>query len=135
MTINKNTPRNRDIDDYIRRFPERTQRLLTKMRKTIRRAAPEAQETISYGMPAFRLDGILVWFAAHKAHIGFYPRASAIAAFKNDLSAFKMARGSVQFPFDEPLPLAVVSRIVKFRVKEERARQPRASFFLVDCNS
>lgn len=119
MAMNQNTPTN--IDDYIGRFPEHVQQLLSKMRVTIRKAAPKAQETISYGMPAFRMNGILVWFAAHKNHIGLYPRASAVAAFKNELSAYKMAKGSVQFPFDRPLPLALVSRIVKFRVKQGRS--------------
>ena len=95
------------------------------MRLTIRKAAPQARETISYGIPAFTLNGLLVWFAAHKTHIGFYPRASAIAAFKKDLSAYKGAKGSVQFPFDEPLPLLLVSRIVKFRVKQNLSKSKK----------
>lgn len=119
MTMNKNTPRN--MDDYVGRFPQHVQQRLTKMRATIRKAAPKAQETISYGMPAFRLDGILVWFAAHQRHIGFYPRASGITAFKSELSEYKVAKGSVQFPLDKPLPLALVRRMVRFRVKEERS--------------
>jgi uncharacterized protein YdhG (YjbR/CyaY superfamily) len=116
MAMNKKTPKN--IDDYVSRFPKEVQQLLQKMRLTIRKAAPKAKETISYGIPAFTLNGILVWYAAHKSHIGFYPRASVIAAFKKELSAYKGAKGSVQFPFDEPLPLALVSRIVKRRVKQ-----------------
>jgi uncharacterized protein YdhG (YjbR/CyaY superfamily) len=116
MAMNKRIPKN--IDDYVDRFPKEVQQLLKKMRLTIKKAAPKAKETISYGIPAFTLNGLLVWFAAFKSHIGFYPRASAIAAFKKELSAYKGAKGSVQFPFDEQLPLALVSRIVKFRVKE-----------------
>ena len=88
------------------------------MRLTVKRAAPQAKERISYGIPAFTLNGMLVWFAAFKNHIGFYPRTSAMAAFKKELSAYKRAKGSVQFPFDKPLPLPLISRIVKFRVKE-----------------
>ena len=89
------------------------------MRLTIREAAPKAEETISYSMPAFNQYGIIVWFAAFKNHIGFYPGASGIAHFKKELSKFKGAKGSVQFPIDKPLPLALVTRIVRFRVSEK----------------
>jgi uncharacterized protein YdhG (YjbR/CyaY superfamily) len=123
MAMNKRVPEN--IDDYVDRFPKEVQQLLNKMRLTIKKAAPKAKETISYGIPAFTLDGILVWFAAFKSHIGFYPRASAITAFKKELSAYKRAKGSVQFPFDEPLPLALVSRIVKCRVKENLSNRKK----------
>ena len=112
----------KDIDEYIASFPRDVQKLLEQFRATIRKAAPEAQEVISYGMPAFKLEGMLVWFAAHSKHIGFYPRVSAIAAFEKELAIYKGAKGSVQFPFDKPLPLRVVSKIVKFRVKENLAR-------------
>ena len=115
----------KDFDDYTDRFPKEAQQLLRKMRQTIRKAAPKATETISYGMPAFRLDRILVWFAAHTGHIGFYPGASGIAAFKEELSAYKSAKGSVQFPFDEPLPLPLVTRIVKYRVNEQLATRKK----------
>ena len=108
----------KSIDEYVERFPEPVQERLEKMRAAIKRAAPKAEETISYGIPAFKLNGLLVWFAAFKEHIGFYPRKSAVIAFKEELSVYKGAKGSVQFPFDEPLPLGLVSRIVKFRVKE-----------------
>ena len=123
MAMSKKIPKN--FDDYADRFPKEVQPLLRKMRLTIRKAAPEARETISYGIPAFTLNGLLVWFAAHKTHIGFYPRASAIAAFKKELSAYKGAKGSVQFPFDEPLPLPLVSRIVKFRVKQNLSKSKK----------
>lgn len=120
MVTSRKTPK--DIDDYMGRFPQEVQQLLRKMRQTIQKAAPEAKETISYGIPAFKLNGMLVWFAAHKGHIGLYPGASGIAAFKKELSAFKSAKGSVQFPFDAPVPLALVSRIVKFRVQEDMGK-------------
>ena len=121
MPMTKKTLRN--FDAYLERFPKNVQRLLQKMRLTIKKAAPQAKETISYGIPAFTLNGLLVWFAAHKNHIGFYPRASAIAAFKKELSAYKGAKGSVQFPFDKPLPLAFISRIVKFRMKQNLSKK------------
>jgi uncharacterized protein YdhG (YjbR/CyaY superfamily) len=123
MAMNKKTPKT--LDDYVDRFPKDVQRLLRKMRLTIRKAAPKAKETISYGIPAFTLDGNLVWFAAFKSHIGFYPTGSGIAAFKKELSAYRGAKGSVQFPFDEPLPVALVSRIVKFRVKQSLSTKKR----------
>ncbi len=116
MATNRKTPNS--IADYLDRFPKDMQALLRRMRATIKKAAPNAEEAISYGIPGFKLNGSLVWFAGYKRHIGFYPGSSAIAAFKNQLSAYKSAKGSVQFPVDEPLPLALVSRIVKFRVKQ-----------------
>jgi uncharacterized protein YdhG (YjbR/CyaY superfamily) len=123
MAMTNETPKN--IDDYAGRFPKEVQQLLKNMRLAIKKAAPQAKETISYGIPAFTLNGMLVWFAAFKSHIGFYPRASAIAAFKKELSAYKRAKGSVQFPFDEPLPLALVSRIVKFRVQQNLSKSKK----------
>ncbi|HVA28282.1 MAG TPA: DUF1801 domain-containing protein [Candidatus Baltobacteraceae bacterium] len=113
----------RDFEDYAGRFPSETQRLLRRVRATIRKAAPEATEAISYRMPAFKLDRILVWYAACAHHIGFYPGASGIAAFKKELSPYRFAKGTVQFPFGEPLPLALISRMVKFRVAEQRAKR------------
>ena len=107
-----------DIDKYIAGFTKEKQKLLKQLRYTIRKAAPKAQETISYGMPAFKQDGMLVYFAAWKDHIGFYPTSSGIKAFKNDLSAFKVSKGTVQFPLDKPIPTGLVTKIVKFRVKE-----------------
>jgi uncharacterized protein YdhG (YjbR/CyaY superfamily) len=109
-----------DVDAYIGGFPEGAQAGLRKMRLTIRKAASNAEETISYNVPAFTLRGKkLVWFAAFKSHIGFYPGAAAIAAFKKDLSQYKTGKGSVQFSFNEPLPLGLVSRIVKFRLRAQ----------------
>jgi uncharacterized protein YdhG (YjbR/CyaY superfamily) len=120
MVTSRNTPKN--FDDYLDRFPKEVQQRLQKLRMTVKKAAPQAKEKISYGIPAFTLNGMLVWFAAFKNHIGFYPRTSAIAAFKKELSAYKGAKGSVQFPFDKPLPLPLISRIVKFRVKENLSK-------------
>jgi uncharacterized protein YdhG (YjbR/CyaY superfamily) len=108
----------KNFAEYSRGFTKDVQKLLSTMRATIRKAAPDAEETISYGMPAFKQAGILVWFGAHSGHIGFYPGASGIATFKKELAAYKFAKGSVQFPFDKPLPLALVTRIVEFRVRE-----------------
>src|ERR1051325_4245249 len=105
------------IDEYIAMFPEDVQAILQQVRETIRAAAPEATEKISYQMPTFFLNGNLVHFAAFKNHIGFYPAPQGIDAFKEELSKFKGAKGSVQFPLDKPMPLNLISRIVKYRVK------------------
>lgn len=112
------------IDAYIATFPKDIQKLLKKMRTTIRKAAPDAEETISYAIPTFKLNGNLVHFAAFKNHIGFYPAPRGIEAFEKELSAYKGAKGSVQLPLDQPLPLDLISRIVRYRVKQnlEKAR-------------
>lgn len=115
----------KSFDDYVDRFPKDVQQRLQKMRLTMKKAAPQAKEKISYGIPSFTLNGMLVWFAAFKNHIGFYPRTSAIVAFKEELSVYKGAKGSVQFPFDKPLPLTLIGRIVKFRVKENLSKGKR----------
>ena len=114
-----------DIDKYIAGFTKEKQKLLKQLRYSIRKAAPKAQETISYGMPAFKQDGMLVYFAAWKDHIGFYPTSSGIKEFKNDLSAFKVSKGTVQFPLDKPLPTGLVTKIVKFRVKENLEKRAK----------
>jgi uncharacterized protein YdhG (YjbR/CyaY superfamily) len=106
------------IDGYIKTFPAHIQSILEKMRQTIRKAAPEAVEAISYQIPTFKLNGNLVHFAAFKKHIGFYPTSSGIKAFKKELSPYKGAKGSVQFPIDKPIPYNLVKKIVMFRVKE-----------------
>ena len=108
----------KDIDEYISMFPENIQELLKEMRATIKEAAPEAEEIISYQMPAYKFHGMLIYFAAFKNHIGLYPRVSGIETFKEELSVYKGAKGSVQFPLNKPLPLDLISRIVKFRVAE-----------------
>ena len=106
------------IDDYIATFPQDTQKILQELRATIKAAAPDAEEKISYQMPTFFLNGNLVHFAAFKKHIGFYPTPSGIEAFQKELSVYDGAKGSVQFPIDEPMPLKLISRIVKFRAAE-----------------
>lgn len=112
----------RSIDEYIAGFPEETGRILQRLRETIRAAAPGAEEKISYRIPAFSLEGNLVYFAAFKKHIGFFPTSSGVEAFKHDLSAYELSKGTVRFPLDKPLPLKLISRIVKFRVAENLKR-------------
>lgn len=107
-----------NIDEYIRQFPPETQLVLNELRQLISEAAPQAQEKISYQMPTFYLKGKLVHFAAYKNHIGFYPAPSGIAAFQKELSTYKGAKGSVQFPLNKPLPLDLIRAIVEFRVNE-----------------
>jgi len=106
------------IDEYISQFPPEIQEILATLRKVIKESAPDAEEKISYQMPTFVLHGNLVHFAAYKNHIGFYPTPSGIEAFKNELSDYKGAKGSVQFPVGRPLPYELISEIVKFRVAE-----------------
>jgi uncharacterized protein YdhG (YjbR/CyaY superfamily) len=114
-----------NIDEYIAGFPKEVQDILEKLRVTIKKAAPDAKETINYAIPTFTLEGNLVHFAAFKNHIGFYPAPSGIVAFKKELSVYEGAKGSVQFPMDKPLPLSLITKIVKFRVTEnlEKAKQ------------
>lgn len=107
-----------EIDQYISGFPAETQSVLQKIRSVILKAAPGAEEVISYKMPAYRLNGILVWFAGYKNHIGFYPSGSPILFFKDDLAAYKTSKGAIQFPLDKPLPQALITKIVKHRIKE-----------------
>ena len=111
------------IDEYIAGFPPPVQARLRKLRATIRRAAPGAEEAIAYGVPTYRLNGNLVHFAAFAKHVGFYPAPSAITAFRKELATYRSAKGSVQFPHDRLLPLSLVSKIVRFRVKENAAKK------------
>jgi len=120
MDENKNVFEN--VDEYIALFPEHVQEILSALRKVIREAVPEAQEKISYQMPTFALHGNLVHFAAYKKHIGFYPGASGISAFKEQLAAYKGAKGSVQFPIEQPLPFELITQITKFRAIESKER-------------
>lgn len=115
------------IDEYIAGFPQDVQELLQQVRKTIREAAPEAEETIKYQMPTFMLNGNLVYFAAFKKHIGFYPIPSGIDAFKDELARYEQGKGSVRFPLDQPLPLDLIRRIVKWRVQENLERSAAKS--------
>lgn len=117
----------KSIDDYIASFPTDVQAILEQVRKTIQMAAPEAEEAISYAMPTFKLHGNLVHFAAYKNHIGFYPAPRGLEEFKEELSGYKGAKGSVQFPINQPMPLDLIARIVSFRVKdnlEKRKAKP-----------
>jgi len=110
------------VDEYIASFPEETQVKLQELRSTIRAAAPEAEEKISYQMPTFFLKGNLVYYAAWKKHIGFYAIPSANEAFQDELAAYTVSKGAVQFPLDQPLPVDLVTRMVRFRVAENLAR-------------
>jgi uncharacterized protein YdhG (YjbR/CyaY superfamily) len=116
----KNTPQN--IDEYIACFPQEVQEKLQRIRETIRNAAPDAEEKISYQMPTFAQEGNLVHFAAFQNHIGFYPAPQGIEEFKEELSIYKGGKGSVQFPLDQPIPFALISKIVTFRLKENLAK-------------
>ncbi|MCW3088068.1 MAG: hypothetical protein JWQ78_1454 [Sediminibacterium sp.] len=114
-----------DVASYCAGFPKETQKLLTQMRATIRKAAPGAEELISYQMPGYKLNGPLVYFAGYQHHIGFYPTPSGILNFKKELGGYKTSKGAVQFPLDEPLPIALITRIVNFRVKENLEKAER----------
>jgi len=115
----------KNIDDYIASFPVEVQEILQKLRQIIRETAPEAEEAIKYQMPTFVLKGNLVHFAAYKKHIGFYPTPSGIEKFKEELSVYKGAKGSVQFPLDQPVPYELVEEIVMFRVRENLDRSDK----------
>jgi uncharacterized protein YdhG (YjbR/CyaY superfamily) len=110
------------IDEYISPFPKDIQKILEAVRKTIKESAPEAEEAISYQMPTFKLNGNLVHFAAFKNHIGFYPTPSGTEKFKKEISVYRSGKGSVQFPLDKPIPLSLIKKIVKHRVKENSAK-------------
>ncbi|MEO6315924.1 MAG: DUF1801 domain-containing protein [Chitinophagaceae bacterium] len=105
------------VDQYIEEFPAATQKMLQQLRALILKAAPKAEEVISYQMPAYKYNGMLVYFAGYQKHIGFYPMPDTIIAFKNDLSIYKTAKGSVQFPLDKPLPVRLITQMIKFRVR------------------
>ena len=120
MRTKQTPPKN--IDDYIAGFPAEVREILEQIRSTIRKAAPDAKETINYGIPTFTLNGNLVHFAGFKGHIGFYPTPSGIEKFKEELSVYEGAKGSVQFPLDKPMPLGLIRKIVKFRVQENLER-------------
>ncbi|SMC35203.1 iron chaperone [Cellulophaga tyrosinoxydans] len=111
------------IDEYMQLFSKETQVVLEEIRQTIKQEAPEAMEVISYKMPAFKYHGMLVYFAAYKNHIGFYALPSGNKEFVKELSGYKTGKGSVQFPLDKPMPLALIRKIVKFRVLENLSKQ------------
>jgi uncharacterized protein YdhG (YjbR/CyaY superfamily) len=113
------------IDAYIASFPDEIQVRLNTVRETIEAVAKDATPCISYAMPAYKLNGMLVYFADYKNHIGFYPTGRGIEAFKDELSDFKFAKGSIQFSHDNPLPIDLIKRIVKFRVEENLNKKPK----------
>ena len=123
--MNREASRNhfKTIDEYIAEFPKNVRDILEEIRSIIRESAPEAEEAIRYGIPTFMLNGNLVHFAAFKNHIGFYPTPSAINAFNKELSPYKLAKGTVRFPIDEPIPFDLIRKIVRYRVKETIARR------------
>jgi uncharacterized protein YdhG (YjbR/CyaY superfamily) len=110
------------VDEYISTFPQEVRQILEKLRQTIIKAAPKAEEVISYNMPAFKLNGMLVYYAGYKKHIGFYPTNSGITEFADELTAYKTSKGAIQFPLDKPLPIGLITKIVKFRVVENNAK-------------
>jgi uncharacterized protein YdhG (YjbR/CyaY superfamily) len=114
----KSTEAFKSIDEYIAAQPADVQVILQQVRQAIHEAAPEAQEVISYQMPAFKQGGVLVWFAAFKKHIGFFPKTTAIVEFKDKLASYKTSKGTIQFPLDKPIPMELIKEIVRFRVKE-----------------
>jgi uncharacterized protein YdhG (YjbR/CyaY superfamily) len=111
-----------NIDEYIANFPVHIQKKLNELRAIIKKAAPEAEEKISYQMPAFTLKRILVYFAGYTNHISFYPTSSGVETFKDELAGFKSSKGTIQFPIDKPLPADLITRIVIFRSKENFLR-------------
>jgi len=113
----------KSVEEYLSVFPEVTKSILQEMRNTIKKAAPQAEEVISYNMPAYKLNGILVYFAGYANHIGFYPTASGMAAFKREFSVYKNSKGAVQFAIDKPLPLALITKVVKFRISQTQQKQ------------
>ncbi len=115
----------RSIDEYIASFSPGVQAILEKIRLTIRQAAPDAQETISYNIPAFKLGGILVYFAAFKKHIGLYPPVRGDARLEQSLSIYAGEKGNLRFPLDQPMPLRLIERIVKLRVKQNMSKARR----------
>ncbi len=110
------------VDDYIAQFPADVQRVLKKVRATIKKAAPKAEERISYGMPGYFLNGQLVWFGGHATHVGFYPTGQGITVFKKELEGYKTSKGAVQFPLDQPIPYELITRMVKQRVLANQQR-------------
>jgi uncharacterized protein YdhG (YjbR/CyaY superfamily) len=108
----------KDIDEYIAGFPKDIQKTLSKIRSTIKKAAPKAEEAISYQMPTFRLNGNLIHFAAYKNHIGLYPAPLAVAKFKKELERYGSSKATIKFPLDEPVPYELITKIVEFRVKQ-----------------
>jgi uncharacterized protein YdhG (YjbR/CyaY superfamily) len=117
-------PKN-EIDKYISAFPSQVKNKLEEIRSIIKEAVPEAEEVISYKMPAYKLNTVLVYFAGYKNHVGFYPTSSGIREFQNEFGEYKWSKGAVQFPLDQPLPEKLITRMVKFRAKEDILRKAK----------
>lgn len=109
------------VDQYISTFPPKTKKFLNEIRSAIQKVAPGAEEAISYNMPAFRFYGMLVWYAGYNEHIGLYPKPDVIKVFKKELTDYKLSKGTIQFPLDQPLPIDLITRIVKYRIAENQA--------------
>jgi len=116
------------VDEYFSSFPANIRDILELMRNTIKQEAPNAQEVISYNMPAFKANGVLVYYAAHQGHIGFYPTSSPIEVFKSELSAYKFSKGAIQFPIDKPMPVDLIRRMVRFRVQQDAEKAVKKKF-------
>jgi len=125
MVKNQSYDQAKNIDDYISGFPEDIQGKLEEIRAVIRKAAPRAEEVISYSMPAFKLNGVLVYFAAFKDHIGFFPKASGVSHFRKELKPYDVSKGTIRLPLDKPIPAGLIKKIVEFRVAEnlEKSRK------------
>lgn len=122
----KPAPKPETIDQYILGFPHEIQTLLNQVRAAIHKAVPKAEETISYRIPAFRLaEGTIIYFAAFKQHIGLYPTSSGMRRFQKELSSYETSKGAIRFPFERPIPYALIGRIAKFRAQEVRATPTR----------
>jgi uncharacterized protein YdhG (YjbR/CyaY superfamily) len=120
--MNKSAPP-KDVNEYLLNQPENVRVVLEQLRQRIKAAAPQAEEVISYGMPAYKYKGMLVYFAGYNNHIGFYPTAKGIEAFKKELSEYEISKGTVRFPIDKKLPLNLIRKMVKFRMKENMAKE------------
>lgn len=126
--MNKSSLKFKDIDGYHSSCPSKIQKILQQLRQAIKQAAPKASETISYGMPAFHQNKTLVYYATHKEHIGFYPTPKPIVHFKKELENYNTSKGAIQFPIEKPLPLALIKKIVKYRVEEDmKISQPKSN--------
>ena len=123
--MNKSNLKFNDIDEYHASQPADIRKVLEQLRQAIKQFAPQATETISYGMPAFRQHKVLVYYAVHKEHIGFYPTSKPIVHFKKELEQYSTSKGAIRFPIDKPLPIALIKKIVKFRVEEDAKKQKK----------
>ena len=121
------SPKPTSIDNYIEGFPPEVRKALELVRRTVKEVAPEAEETISYAIPTFKLNGYLAYFAGFKKHIGFYPAPVGVKAFQKDLAGYKTGRGSVQFPLDRPMPVELIRRMVKWRLKELQTKPKKTT--------